>query len=371
MSTAQLVPVSEVETFLVQSQDKLRGLLPKHLTAERMVRLALHARERNQALQRCSKESLLGALIEASEVGLEPVGALEEAAIIPYKGVATFQPMYKGLIKLARNAGDVIDIHAEVVGVNDDFEFYYATPEDRLFHRPALTNRGAWRGAWARAIFPGGVIKILYYAKEKIERIRSMSKEPNGLMWGKHWDEAAKKTVIKGLCKTLPQSRELARAIEIDNLADVGDLSATAEEPPRMEMPKSLSGQTGDQPAEPPPVPETELNPPECPEHGPMALRDGKYGPFYSCQRGCKTKNINQEKWAKEQAEKVAHIPEPSANGYIDQDQIAALQALALKADFSEEQAAEVLDGLGFNSWAEVTTDKLQEVTERFEAFLK
>ena len=376
-----VVPVSEVETFLIQSQDKLRGLLPRHLTAERMVRLALHARERNQALQRCSKESLLGALIEASEVGLEPVGVLDEAAIIPYKGVATFQPMYKGLIKLACQAGDVTDIHAEAVAVNDDFEFYYAVPVDHLFHRPALTNRGAWVGAWARAKYSDGTVKILYYELEKIERIRSMSKEPQGIMWGKHWDEAAKKTVIKGLCKTLPQSRELAAALDIDNQVEVGDLNAGAVGVPAMEMPRRLSESPamGDQPAAPPPVPESEIVPPECPEHGPMKLvpagtsnRTGrKYAAFYGCEKGCKTKTINVKQWAEEQAEKAAKPPEESTNGLITQDQRAELQALALKAEFSEEQAAEVLGGLSFESWDQVTVEAFPEVKKRFEAFLE
>ena len=373
MST-QVVPVSEVETYLVESQHKIQGLLPKHLTAERMIRLAVHACERNTALLKCSKPSLLGALIEASEVGLEPVGVLGEAAIIPYKGVATFQPMYKGLIKLARQAGKVIDIHAECVGENDEFEFYHATPMDVLHHRPSLTGRGKWIGVWARAILPEDVVKILYYDREKIERIRSMSKEPDGLMWGEHWDEGAKKTVIKALCKTLPQSRELSRAIDIDNQVDVGDLGGSPVDTPIMQMPRRLSESqaSGDQPASPPPIPKSELKPPACPEHGPMSLRDGKYGPFYGCERGCKkVKNINAENWAKEQAAKAAEAPMESVNGCIPQDQIAELQALALKADFTNEGAIEILGKDSFESWEEITVELYPKVKKRFEAFLK
>lgn len=300
--TTEIVQVSEVEAFLVESQSKIQGLLPKHITAERMIRLAIHACESNPKLLLCSKASLLGALIEASEVGLEPIGVLGEAALIPYGKVATFQPMYKGLIKLARQAGNVIDIQAECVGENDEFDFYHATPHDVLHHRPSLRGRGEWIGAWARAILPEGHIKMLYYDLEKIERIRMMSKEPNGMMWGNHWDEGAKKTVIKALCKTLPQSPELARAIDIDNRVEV---EVEIEKAPIMQMPRRLSESQRKEEL----PPKAQVVPPECPEHGAMRLvpagttKGGKsYPAFYGCMRGCDTKGVNQKEWVEEQA---------------------------------------------------------------------
>lgn len=387
MST-QLVPVSEVEAYLIESQHKIQGLLPKHLTAERMIRLAVHACERNVALLKCSKASLLSALIEASEVGLEPIGVLGEAAIIPYKGVATFQPMYKGLIKLARQAGNVIDIHAECVGQNDEFDFYHATPVDVLHHRPSLTGRGEWIGVWARAILPEGVTKMLYYDREKIERIRSMSKEPNGLMWGNHWDEAAKKTVIKGLCKTLPQSPELSRAIDIDHRVDVGDLNRSAVETPIMQMPKRLSEATETAPPTAPPP--AEVVPPECPEHGSMRLvpagvsKAGKsYAAFYGCERGCKTKGVNASTWAEEQAKKkeiaafengleekadagkkAAVEREQKRKGLLSDDQLAKLDKACLEHNVSSSFFSQILGTKG--------REKKEEIKEGdFEAIMK
>ena len=50
--------------------------------------------------------------------------------------------------------------------------------------------------------------------RDQVDRIRSKSLSQNSPMWKEHYNEAARKTVIRRLCKYLPMTEELASAIE-------------------------------------------------------------------------------------------------------------------------------------------------------------
>lgn len=89
----------------------LKMALPKHMTTDRMIRIALSAISRQPLLLECTPQSIALALIMASETGLEPNG--RDAHLIPYwnKKIqayeAQFQPDYKGLVQLAYRSGQV------------------------------------------------------------------------------------------------------------------------------------------------------------------------------------------------------------------------------------------------------------------------
>ncbi len=51
----------------------------------------------------------------------------------------------------------------------------------------------------------------------EIERIRSFSKNKDGLTWTEHWSEMAKKTAIRRLAKRLPMSTDLEQIIQRDD----------------------------------------------------------------------------------------------------------------------------------------------------------
>ena len=63
------------------SSDKMKSqfamALPKHIDTERFVRIALTCIRQNPKLAECSRESLLGALMTSSQLGLEPGGVLD------------------------------------------------------------------------------------------------------------------------------------------------------------------------------------------------------------------------------------------------------------------------------------------------------
>ena len=76
MSIAELIKAMEPE---------IKRALPKVITVERFIRMALSALNNSPKLQECTKMSFLSALLNAAQLGLEPNTPLGQAYLIPYK----------------------------------------------------------------------------------------------------------------------------------------------------------------------------------------------------------------------------------------------------------------------------------------------
>src|SRR5581483_7497984 len=120
---------------------QLEMALPRHLTAERLLRVAMTAVQNTPKLLECDRTSLYAAVMTCAQLGLEPDGVLGQAYLVPFAGRVQFIPGYKGLITLARNSGDVVSISAHEVCKNDRF-FYSFGLNERCEHVPADGDRG-------------------------------------------------------------------------------------------------------------------------------------------------------------------------------------------------------------------------------------
>jgi recombination protein RecT len=200
------------------------SVLPKHLTADRLVRIACAAASREPKLLECTSLSILSSLMMAAQLGLEP-GVMGMGYLIPFwnrkaKPVAVlecqFMPGYRGLIDIARRSGAIVSIDADVVYENDSFA--YSKGIDLILkHEPRLVGqRGKPICAYAVARLKDGGVQIVVLPLEEIESIRSRGKSEAG-PWVSDWGEMAKKTAIKRLCKYLPASIELRQAVAADD----------------------------------------------------------------------------------------------------------------------------------------------------------
>jgi len=215
---------------------EIRNALPKHLTPERVGRICLTEIRKCPKLLKCDRQSLAAAIIQSAQLGLELGSGLGLAWLIPYGEEAQFQIGYQGLIELARRTGKLLSIYAEVVYADDEFEFVRGLNPD-LHHTPLKGRTDEPKpdtivGAYAVAELPhgSGVVKQwVWLPKYKIDKVRRASKAPNGPGWTLWYDEMAKKTALKNLCKTLPKSAELARAIEVDDAAADGSLNLVGD----------------------------------------------------------------------------------------------------------------------------------------------
>jgi recombination protein RecT len=214
-----------IQGLLTNYKDQIALALPKHMNADRMARIALTIIRKNKNLADCNPISLFGAIIQASQLGLE-VGI--HAHLVPFYNKQTKQkevqmiPDYRGLMHLARNSGEISLITAQVVYSNDPFDYKFGT-NAFLNHKPSNNERGNLIGAYAIAQYKDGPVQFEYMTKNDIDLIKNRSKAKDDGPWITDYPAMAKKTVIRMLCKLLPVSVELQRAIILDETNEIGD----------------------------------------------------------------------------------------------------------------------------------------------------
>lgn len=247
--------------------------LPRHLNADTMTRIALTCFRMNTKLAECEPASVFACVIQASQLGLRP-GLMGECYLIPYKGKCTLQLGYQGLLDLVRRSGLVDSISAHLVREADLFDVQWGT-EPGIVHKPFLDgDAGAVRLVYAVARLKGGGTHAELMTLHDIERIKNRSQNvQNAAKWGNKtpwdtdWDEMARKTVLRRICKYLPKSPELATALALDDTAHRGQQNLGVQDaisntfvPPALQMGEDPTGEVD--PPEPPPPPVAPPPPP-------------------------------------------------------------------------------------------------------------
>lgn len=219
-------------------------VLPKHLTPDRFVRVAILALMRTPKLLKCDKASLFQCLMNLSQYGLEPDG--RRAHLIPFEnrksGTVECQLIidYKGLAELVMRSGLVTKIHADKVCDNDEFEFDCGEVKR---HRIDLKKpRGRPYAYYAMVIYQGQQ-KADCMSLDEVEMIRKRSKAANNGPWVSDYDEMAKKTVFRRLTKWLPLSSSVREAVEADDEVTGGRIidSPNSANLVGFEIPESLA----------------------------------------------------------------------------------------------------------------------------------
>ena len=234
--------IGAIKLQLEKGKALIAQVAPKHLTADRMVRLAMLAVSKQPKLAECSGMSILKSMMVASELGLEPGGALGHGYLVPYKTnqakrgekpiwvtECQFIAGYRGLAKLARNSGEIEIIEAHPVYPGDKFVVRRGTVTE-LVHEPDYLGGGErTEGAtcyYALARYKSGAVQFEVMTRAQIETIMraTQSKGEYG-PWLDHFDEQARKTCIRRLAKSLPlESEKFARALEMADVRDEGDV---------------------------------------------------------------------------------------------------------------------------------------------------
>jgi recombination protein RecT len=213
-------PTRTVYDLLEQQKTQIARALPKHMSAERFARIVLTECRRTPRLMGCTPESLLGAVMLSAQLGLEP-GPLGHCYLLPFRNTRNgttevqFLIGYKGLIDLARRSGNIESIVAREVCEHDEFEFEYGLDE-RLVHRPALTDRGNPIAYYAVAKYRDGGHTMMVMSLDDIAARRARSRAKDSGPWVTDFDAMARKTVIRAMASYLPLSIEAAQAVLAD-----------------------------------------------------------------------------------------------------------------------------------------------------------
>ncbi|WP_291586918.1 recombination protein RecT [Comamonas sp. UBA7528] len=232
---AQMKPKEQIAHLLMTKKGEIAKMLPKHLNAERLLKVAQIAATTTPALAKCDVASLVGAIGQCAQMGLEPNTVLGHAYLVPFntkrkdgngneRWVNSVQVIigYKGLIDLARRSGQIVSIAAHEVCENDKFDLVYGLDE-KLEHRPAMGERGDVIGFYAVAKLKDGGHCFEFMSRLQVEQImRSTQSKGNYGPWKENFTEMGRKTVIRRLAKYLPLSIEFQTAATLDGMADAG-----------------------------------------------------------------------------------------------------------------------------------------------------
>ena len=212
--------------LLQVNKSEIEAALPRHMTPDRMLRIALTEARKTPALLECTRASFMGAIIQAAQLGLEPGSALGHCYLVPFRNQKTntrevqFIVGYRGMLDLAGRSERCSHVIARAVYDGDHFEYEYGLNE-RLVHRPG-PGPAAGRLQYVYAIVflkDGGKIFDVMDAQE-IKEARDRSKSADSGPWVSDFDAMAKKSVVRRLFKFMPVSVELQMAIGLDEQAD-------------------------------------------------------------------------------------------------------------------------------------------------------
>lgn len=230
---SQLALRNEFQEYITKDvAPRMSGIMPKGMDMNKLVKQAFFAGAKNPALYKCNKLSIAMSLMTAAELGLEPDGTTGQAYLIPYGDVATLVIGYKGLMELAYRTGKITQIDAHVIYECDDFDFEYGTNQHISFKmnlkaRSSLDGPGRIIGVYAQAFMKDGSAPFVVLSERDILDAKGASKaKSDKTPWKTHFAEMAKKTAIRRLCKYLPLSTELDRAVAIDTAPEYGGSQA-------------------------------------------------------------------------------------------------------------------------------------------------
>jgi recombination protein RecT len=237
---ADMKPKEKISYMLEKRKGEIQKMLPKHLSADRLLKVAQIAATTTPGLAECDIPSLVGAIGQCAQMGLEPNTVLGHAYLVPFntkrkdaagneRWVKSVQVIvgYKGLIDLARRSGQIVSIAAHEVCKNDKFDLVYGLDE-KLEHRPSMDERGDTIGFYAVAKLVGGGHAFEFMSVHQVHAIRDSSqgyqqakkyKKEAAHPWGAHFIEMGRKTVIRRLAKFLPLSIEFQTATVLDEMA--------------------------------------------------------------------------------------------------------------------------------------------------------
>ena len=231
-SRTQSLTTKAFAEMVAGRRKQIAGLVPKHVDAERMLRLTVSAFQSTPKLSACVPITILSSIVHAAQLGLEFNTPMGHAYLVPFynRRAKCMQCQlivgYKGLLDLAYRSGTIDAVKANLVHANDEFDLDYGR-EPFMTHKPELKgDPGDWYAAYGMIRHANGLwVPPTVMRRDEIEKVKAMSsskdKEGNVIgPWVDHFDAMALKTVIKRALKAEHLSVDFHRAAGLDDQAE-------------------------------------------------------------------------------------------------------------------------------------------------------
>lgn len=214
--------------------DHLKQILPDHLDSDRFATIALRQVNAIPELKKCSLASVAGAIMQAGTLGLE-IATQGECWLIPRfekvkqddgskksEWLANLDIGYLGHLALAWRSAQISAVQVDVVMEGDTFDFQRGTA-GYLHHKPRKgrsqdPEKVDWAYAIVQTVYGGEVWNCI--DRMEIERLRNAGTSANSPAWRNWYEQMAMGKVLKRTLKLGPKSREMARAITLDDQND-------------------------------------------------------------------------------------------------------------------------------------------------------
>lgn len=202
--------------FSEQLTDKLisySGALPNNFNRDRFVQNCLAVMNEKPELAKINKAEVIQGLCKGAFLGLDFMN--RECYLIPYGNTVQFQTDYKGECKFVKRYSirKIKDIFAKVVREGDSFEEAVIDSIPVINFRPKPFNTAEIVGAFAEVLYEDGGMDYETMSVQDIQSVRSnYSKASQSKAWKYSFDEMAKKTVLRRLCKHIETDFETAEA---------------------------------------------------------------------------------------------------------------------------------------------------------------
>ena len=206
----------------------------KHLPTDRIAQIVCTAMSRSPKLLECTRDSMLRAVMDCAQIGLEPAGPLGHAYLVPFRNnkinahEATAMIGYKGYVELAYRSGALKGPPiANLVYGDDVFTFNAASgrpPKHSWDIKKAIADRGAIVGAYCVSMFTAGGSHFEWMGIDELEKTRKRSRASSNGPWVTDTAQMQRKTVIRRARNHWPISADaMSRALMVDDFADDPD----------------------------------------------------------------------------------------------------------------------------------------------------
>lgn len=216
-------PVASFSRTLERMKPQMALALPKHMSADRMARLALTAFSTNRQLQSCKTESILSSLMTATQLGLEP-GINGQGYLVAYGGTCTFVPGWKGLVDLVSRAGRAT-VWTGAVYEGDKFD-YQLGDEPFCRHKPG-DSEGEFTHVYAIGRVKDAQMPVIEVwtrgkVKKHLAQYNKVGTRHYALQSESNLEMYARKVALLQVLKYMPSSIELSNAITVSHAAEEG-----------------------------------------------------------------------------------------------------------------------------------------------------
>lgn len=227
MNQVAVSPAKSLNDFMDKYKSQIALALPKHITADRMVRLAMTSFSQNPGLQKCDMHSIFASVIVAAQLGLE-IGVGGQGYLVPYKGKATFVPGWQGLVDLVSRAGRAT-VWTGAVYRDDEFEWALGD-QPYVTHRPAGDGDG-WKDishVYAIGRVNGSQYPVIeVWTMDRVVRHLNKFNKVGASHYalkdnGQNMEMYARKVALLQVLKYMPKSVEVQRAVDVASVADTG-----------------------------------------------------------------------------------------------------------------------------------------------------